>query len=237
MRHLDDSKYSVYHRKEIISILEDLRKEQIAIKLAFSNAEEITTSIIEISDRENRVYLKGTADENLNLRIASSDHITFATRSGVNTKWRSTHIRLAHLPDGEVFSIQVPAVVQRIQRRENFRVPVPQGKNGLTSQIHLQKEVIKAPIKDISAGGICIALTKPLHTGFSQGAILDGCQIEFPALGNVYFKFKVCEIRSSNDSLCYVGAEFMDLNRGASNIVQRCMLQLEAKYRGIASAA
>lgn len=235
--HVDDSKYSVHYRKEIVSILESLRKERVAIKLATSNTEEITTFIIEVSDQGNHVYLDVTADEKLNSRISSSDHIAFTTRSGVKIRWHSTHIRLVKLPDGAAFSILVPAVIQRIQRREHFRVPVPQGKNGLSCKISLPEETIEAPVRDISAGGICIAATKPLNPVFSRSAVLERCQIEFPVVGVVHFKLKIHEIRQPNDSLCLIGAEFMELSRGASNVVQRCLLQLEAEYRSMASAA
>lgn len=234
--HADDSKYSIHYRKEIIAILESLRKERATISLATSNAGEITTSILEVSNQGNHVYLDVTADNKLNSRIADSKHTTFTTRSGVKIKWHSTHISLIRLPDGAAFSILVPAIVQRIQRREHFRVPIPQVKNGLTCKISLLKETLEAPIRDISATGICIAVKSPLHPVFSEGAVLERCQIEFPVVGVVHFKLKIREIRPSNDSLCYISAEFTGLSSGANNVIQRCLLQLEAEYRNIASA-
>ncbi len=234
--HADDSKYSIHHRKEIISIFETLRKERAAIRLATSSAGEITTSIIKASDEGNYVYLDVTADEKLNSRVADSKHITFTTEIGVKVKWHSYHIQLISLQDGTAFSIRVPAVVQRIQRREHFRVPIPQGKNGLICKILLLEEMLEVPIRDMSAGGICIAVQKPLNPIFSQSEVLERCQIEFPVVGIVHFKLKICEIRPSSDDLCLIGTEFVGLSRGASNVIQRCLLQLEAEYRSITSA-
>ena len=234
--HADDSKYSIHHRKEIISILESLRKERATIQLATSNAGEITTSIIETSDQGNYVYLDVTADERLNSRIADSKHTTFTTKSGVKVKWHSTHIRLVRLPDGAAFSILVPALVERVQRRESFRVPIPQGKNGLSCRIFLLEKMLEAPIRDISATGICFAVKKPLPSIFSEGATLGRCQIEFPVVGAIQFKLGIREIRLSNDNLCYISAEFMDLSRSANNVMQRCLLQLEVEYRNLPSA-
>lgn len=229
--HADDSKYSIHNRKEIISILESLRKERAAIQLAASNAEEITTSIIEASDQGNYVYLDVTADERLNSRIADSNHITFTTRGGVKVKWHSTHIRLVRLPDGAAFSILVPALVERVQRRESFRVPIPQGKNSLACRIFLLEKMLEAPIRDISATGICFAAKKPLPSVFSEGAVLGRCQIEFPVVGALQFKLRIREIRASHDNSCYISAEFMDLSRSANNVMQRSLLQLEVEYR------
>ena len=232
--HADDSKYSIHYRKEIVAILESLREERAAISLATSNAGEITTSILEVSDQGNHVYLDATADVKLNSRIADSKHTTFTTRGGVKVKWHSTHISLVKLPDGAAFSILVPAIVQRIQRREHFRVHIPQGKKSLTCNISLLREILEAPIRDISATGICIAVKKPLHHVFSEGAVLERCQIEFPVVGVIHFKLKIREIRPSNDSLCCISAEFTGLSRGANNVIQRCLLQLEAAYRSSA---
>ena len=234
--HAEDSKYSVHHRKEIISILEGLRKERTTIWLAASNVGEITTYIIKTSDEGDYVYMDVTADEKLNSRIADSKHVTFTTRSGIKVKWHSNHIRLITLPDGAAFSILVPAAVQRIQRREHFRVLVPQGKNGLTCKISFLEETLEAPIRDMSAGGICIAVATPLNPVFSQGEELESCQIEFPVVGVIHFKLKIRKIRPSSDNLCFIGAEFMELSRGASNVIQRCLRQLEAEYRSAATA-
>jgi len=233
--HLDDSKYSVHNRKEIVSILDGLRKVRTTIQISFSHEEKFNTYVIEVSDESNHVHLDASADERVNSRIADSKHLSFATRSGVQVKWHSTHASLVELPDGTALSILVPSVMQRIQRRECFRLPLPQGKKGLICRIPLPEETLEAPIKDMSAGGVCLALKEPLHPVFSQGVILEGCLIEFPAVGVVQFKLRMCGTRPtsetrSKDNVC-IGMEFMDLSTGADNVVQRYLLQLESENR------
>lgn len=234
LQHIDDSKYSVHHRKEIVAILDGLKKSRAAIKLSTSHGEEFITSVLEASSERNHVYLDVSADERVNSRVADSKHVTFTTQSGILVKWHSTHVSRVKLPDGTALSILVPAVVQRIQRREYFRLPLPQGSNGLVCRIPLELEVLEVPIKDMSAGGIGIVLQESLPPAFSQGAVLEGCNIEFPAIGMVHFKLKVCGMRVTQKtrgggSLYHIGMEFMDLSRGASNVVQRYMIQLEGE--------
>ena len=240
LHHIDDSKYSVHNRKEIVAILDGLKKSHAAIKLSTSHGEEFITSVLEISSEKNHVYLDISADERVNSKVVDSKHVTFATQAGISVKWHSTHVSRVKLPDGVALSILVPAVVQRIQRREYFRLTLPQGNNGLTCKISLPEEVLEVPIKDMSAGGIGIALKEPLHPAFSQGAILERCSIVFPDIGVVNFKLRVCGSRvfqktKSGDDMYHVGMEFTDLSRGANNVVQRYMIQLEGEKLSLAA--
>ena len=240
LQHIDDSKYSVHHRKEIIAILDSLKNSHAAIKLNTSYGEELITSMLGFSPEKNHAYLDVSVDEKVNSRIVDSIHVTFATQSGILVKWHSTHVSRVKLPDGTALSILVPAVIQRIQRREYFRLPIPQGSNGLVCRIPLSEEVLDVPIRDMSAGGIGIVLQEHLLSAFSQGAVLEGCNIEFPDIGMVRFKLKVCGTRIAQKTqgvhnLYHIGMEFMGLSRGTSNVVQRYMIQLEGEKISLAA--
>ena len=230
--HIDDSEYSLHHRREIISILEGLKKDRVAIRLSTSHGEEFITSVLDVSSEKNHVYLDVSADEKVNSKVTGSKHVTFTTQTGVSVRWHSTHVSLIELTDGNALSILVPAVVQRIQRREYFRLPLPQGRNGLVCKITFPEEILEAPVKDMSLGGIGIVLKDAHHPAFSQGAILERCSIEFPDVGIVHFKLRVCGMRvfqktRGGDNLYHIGMEFTDLSRGANNVIQRYMVQME----------
>lgn len=234
LHNMDDAEYSVQNRKEIVSILEGLKKERVAIELGTSHGDGFITSVLGVSSGNNHVYLDASPDERLNSRIQDSQHTTFATHAGITVKWHATSVSLVELPDGDAFSILVPAIVQRIQRREYFRVPLPQGSNGMACKIAVAGEVLEAPIKDMSAGGVGLLFKGPIPAFFSQGEILQECSIEFPGVGAVRFRLKICGIRISKkatggDDIYHVGMEFMGLSRGASNAVQRYIIELESK--------
>jgi hypothetical protein len=86
----------------------------------------------------------------------------------------------------------------------------------------------------MSVGGIGVSIKGTPHAMFSQGALLEGCSIEFPVVGSVPINLKVCGIRStgttrSGEQMYHVGMEFVKLSRGAGNVVQRYMIQLEGE--------
>ena len=233
-QHIDNPEYSIRHRKEIISALEHLKKSREAIKLSTSCGEKFITTVLEVNSEKNHVYLDVCPDETMNSRIANDKHLTFTTQTGVLVKWQSTHISKVELPDGTAFSIPVPAVIQRIQRREHFRLTLPQGSRGMICKIPVAEEILEVPVRDMSAGGIGVVLKDPLHPAFSQGTILEGCSIKFPDVGVVSFKLEIRSIRAfqrstEGGSTYHVGMEFVDLMRGASNVVQRYLIQLEGE--------
>ena len=234
LHNMDGAEYSVQNRKEIVSILEGLKRERVAIRLNTSHGDGFITSVLAINSGGNLVYLDVSPDAGLNSKIQNSRHTTFATHAGITVKWHATHVSLVKLPDGDALSTSVPAVVQRIQRREYFRVSLPQGSNGMTCKIVVWGEVLEASIKDMSAGGVGLLFQGPLPVLFSQGEILQECSIEFPGVGVVRFKLKICGIRVSGkatagDDTYHVGMEFIELGRAASNVVQRYIIELESR--------
>jgi c-di-GMP-binding flagellar brake protein YcgR len=97
-----------------------------------------------------------------------------------------------------------------------------------------ETETLSVPVVDMSVGGIGLSLRGAVPPNFSQGAILEGCSIEFPVVGPVPLNLKVCGVFGSNktrsgDELHHIGLEFMNLSRGAGNVVQRYMIQLESE--------
>jgi len=232
--HIEDSPFALHNRKEIVFILEDLAKHRVAINLDISEGGGLVTSVLGVSADGNHVYMDISGDERTNEKILSSRHISFTTQTGVKVRWQSGHLHLVTLQDGAAFSMAVPAVIERIQRREYFRLSTPQGNNALICKIPIADEVMEANIVDISVGGIGISVRGAPHEIFSQGALLEGCSIALPVFGPIPMNLRVrgtwASIKTkSGEQLSRIGLEFEDLSSIASNVIQRYMIQLEAE--------
>lgn len=231
---VDDSDFSIHNHKEIVFILDDLVKQRAAINLHTSDGLNVLTTVLEVNSEEDYVLLDISQDAALNKRVVNDKHLTFSTQTGVRVRWRSTQVQLVSLADGDAFSMDVPDVIERIQRREYFRLSVPQGSRGLVCKIPNGAAEYEVPIVDMSVGGIGVSIKGTPHAMFSQGALLEGCSIEFPSVGAVPLNLKVCGIRGagttrSGEQIHHVGMEFVKLSRGAGNVVQRYMIQLEGE--------
>ncbi|ADE11283.1 flagellar brake protein [Sideroxydans lithotrophicus] len=232
--HPEESQFALHNRKEIVFILEDLAKHRVAINLDTSEGVGLVTSVLGVSSEGNYVYMDVSPDDRINEKITHSKHVSFVTQAGVKVRWHATHLHLVELQDGNAFSMLVPSVIERIQRREYFRLSTPQGSKALICRIPSGTAVIEAIIADMSLGGIGIVIRGALHEVFTHGALLEGCTMELPVIGVVPMNLRVRGIwtsmkTKSGEQLHRLGLEFEGLSRGASNVIQRYMIQLEAE--------
>lgn len=232
--HVEDSPFALHNRKEIVFILEDLAKHRVGINLDTAEGVGMVTSVLGVSSEGNHVYMDASSDEQVNEKISNSKYVSFVTQTGVKVRWHSTHLRLVELQDGEAFSMLVPAVIERVQRREYFRLGTPQGSNALICRIPTDTGVLDATVVDISVGGVGISIKGMPPEMFSQGALLEGCSITLPVIGAVPTNLRVRGIWASittrsGEQMCRIGLEFEGLSRGAANVIQRYIIQLEAE--------
>lgn len=229
---LENSEFAIHNRKEIIFVLDDLVKERTVINLETSDGMSLPTTVLKVSSEGNYVYVDVGPNKSVNDRIVHDKHVKFSTQAGVTVRWHSTHVHMVSLPDGDALSMTLPSVIERIQRREYFRLPTPQGGNAMICKIPLEADTMEATIVDMSAEGIGLTIKGALPETFAQGATLQGCSIEFPQVGVVSVALKFCGVWSSiltkgGEEVHRIGMQFMNLSRGASNVVQRHMTELE----------
>jgi c-di-GMP-binding flagellar brake protein YcgR len=233
--HIDDSPFALHNRIEIVFVLDELAKHRVAINLDTAEDVGLVTSVLGVSSDGNHVYMDIGSDDKVNEKIVASKHVSFVTQTGVKVRWHSTHLRLVEMQDGGyAFSMLVPAVIERVQRREYFRLSTPQGSNALICKIPTATGVMEATIVDISVGGIGISIRGALPEIFSQGALLEGCSITLPVIGAVPTNLRVRGIwtsikTKSGEQMSRIGLEFEGLSRGAANVIQRLIIQLEAE--------
>lgn len=239
--HIENSEFALHNRKEIIFILEDLAKHRTPVNLDTHEGATLVTAVLGVHVESNQIFMDISSDEQVNRQIINSKHVSFVTQTGVKVRWHSTHLRLLALNDGrDAFAMHVPSVIERIQRREYFRLSTPQGSKAMICKIPAEEDrIVEVPLLDISVGGVGISVRGELDPVFSKGAILEGCSIDFPEIGAVPVNLRVCgkwvSINTkSGEQIHRIGLAFLSLSRGASNVIQRYMIQLEAEKISLA---
>ena len=228
----EDSPFALHNRKEIIFILDDLAKQHTALNLDTYEGVGLVTSVLQVSSESDYVYLDISHDEKINTQIKNSRQITFSTQSGIKIRWYASHVNMVTLQDGQAFSMAVPAFIERIQRREYFRIDAQMCSKTLFCKIPVDAGFMEAAIVDISVGGIGIKIKGSLPEIFTQGEILEGCTIDFPEVGVVPVRLKICGIWNSSqtkngETIHHIGFEFVNPSRSSESIVQRHMIRLE----------
>jgi len=230
----NDSPFAIHNHQEIVHVLSELAKHRVVINLDAGAGVGLVTTVLYVSGDRKYVCIDVSADDKINQQITDSKQVSFATQTDIKVRWHASHLQLVSMKDGLAFSMHVPAVIERIQRREYFRLYTPQGNKALICRIPTAAEPLEVTLVDMSVGGIGITYRGAQNEVFVQGAVLEGCSIDFPGIGRVPVSLRVCGIWSSiqtrsGEQVHRIGLEFVDLSRGAANVVQRYMIQLEAE--------
>lgn len=230
----ENPEFAIHNSKEIASILGGLVKSRTAIKLDTQCGVSFVTSVLKVNHEDNYVHLDISPDNRINDQIILSKHVTFSTQSGIKVRWHSTHLQRVVMPDGDALSKALPTMIERIQRREDFRLNTPQGKDALICKIPLDEGIIEAAIFDMSAGGVGISIKGVLPDSFYQGEQFVGCSIEFPGIGAVPVGVKICRVwetskTKSDEQVTRIGMQFVNLSRGAVNVIQRHTNELQVE--------
>lgn len=228
----ENSPFAIHNHLEIVYIFEDLVKNHTAINLDTHDGTGLITAVLEINAAKNHLHMDVSSDPKVNDKIRASKRIIFSTQFGVKVRWYASHLKLVTLSDGGAFSMEIPPVIERIQRREYFRLETPQGSKALICKIPLEQGSIEVTLEDLSVGGIGLTVKGTPHEVFSQGATLEGCSINFPGAGPATFRLRVCGIYASTrlksgEQMYHIGLEFVNMSRGVEGVVQRQMAQLE----------
>ncbi|MCU6502634.1 flagellar brake protein [Rugamonas sp. A1-17] len=226
--------FEVESRKEITSLLRGIgEKNQLIRMLIHGEADVCVTSILEVDEPHNTVYLDCSIDREQNKRILASRRLSFETTlDKVRILFAADRVEAATWQGNPAFKIAVPPTLIRLQRREYYRISTPVT-NPVRVLIPLPDELggnTTFPLADISCGGIAI-LDNKMMLGDAIGRNYADCRIDLPEIGQVATSL---QIRNSLDLTLLnnktnrrLGCEFVGISRGMLSYVQRYITKLE----------
>jgi c-di-GMP-binding flagellar brake protein YcgR len=226
--------FEVESRKEILSLLRGIGEKNQLIRMLIKGESDVcVTSILDVDEAHDTVYLDCSIDTEQNKRILASRRLSFETTlDKVRILFATEHIESTSYEGNPAFKIAVPATLIRLQRREYYRIATPVT-NPVRVVIPLPEDLggpTTFPLADISCGGIAI-LDNKLILGDAIGKNYLDCRIDLPEIGQVA---TALQIRNSldltllnNKSNRRLGCEFVNISRGNLASVQRYITKLE----------
>ncbi|SDJ02283.1 c-di-GMP-binding flagellar brake protein YcgR, contains PilZNR and PilZ domains [Duganella sp. OV510] len=226
--------FEVESRREIYALLRGIgEKNQLIRMLITGEADVCVTSILDVDETANAVYLDCSIDPEQNKRILASRRLSFETTlDKVRILFAAEQVEAATFEGNPAFKIAMPATLVRLQRREFYRIATPVT-NPVRVQIPLPAELggpTTFPLADISCGGIAI-LDNKMILGNAIGKEYPDCRIDLPEIGQVS---TTLQVRNSLDLTLLnnktnrrLGCEFVDISRGNLASVQRFITKLE----------
>jgi flagellar brake protein len=231
----DDERYTVANRMDVIAILRALQSRRALVAAYLDAAEDfMLTSVIAVHAERDEVLVACCAISELNERAAAERRMTcIAAQDGIKVRFMLDGVERVLFQAGDAFRASIPATLQRVQRRDYYRVALP-------PSMPLMCVVPLAPrgdgasaeliVLDLSAGGIGVMDHHHL-LDLEPGDIHRRRRMELPGAGVVTFDMQVkttFEIRLPDGMSCMrSGCEFLDLPPLVESVIQRFILQIE----------
>lgn len=231
----NQSRYQVDSRREIMSILRGLRDANQLVSMIIDNGSEvIITAILEVDDDNNCFVLDLPSTEEATQRLLKTNRIYFETMlHKISIRFSCSGVTLGDFTGGPALICAIPPNLNRLQRRECYRVNAPLSHPIMcVIPIPQEKEVgtVELPLIDISCSGIAIWDEKQV-LDVEFGTLYGNCEIDLPGIGVVNVTL---QIRNSHDLVLMnhktnrrVGCEFIDLSKKTLSQIQKLITKIE----------
>jgi len=233
---VDDGRFRVDSRVEIVYILRALMKSNALVTAYFNGGREfVVTAVLQVNGERGFVILDSGANRELNEQLLRSPEVSVvSSQDGVRVQFATARVAAVSFEGRLAFQLPLPETIIKLQRREYYRLATP--------VVHPLKCEITGPdgkrfelaLADISLGGVCL-VGQPAGFSFEPGLALEDCRIELPEIGAIQAQLCVRNsyvVTLKNGVTSHrTGCEFVKLSPQQEAMVQRYIIRLESERR------
>jgi c-di-GMP-binding flagellar brake protein YcgR len=176
----DHEDFTVSGRESILGILRELADRNITLSGVFNGGVDVLlTAVLDVDHRAGKVYLDANANEERNEQFRRSERVIFVAQSnGAKIQWVCNLIESVVFEGNKAFLVQIPEKLQRVQRRNSFRVTTP-----ITNPVMCRLPVapdreLLLPLVDISVEGVGVILPSHPEPAIEKNATFKNCRLE-----------------------------------------------------------
>ena len=240
----DDDRFQVHGALEIAGIMRRLISHRSLVSAhASDHAAFFVTALLAIDgDNEGLIFDFG-ADAALTERMLRSPRLTFLTQlDHVRIQFAAERAQAIDYEGGPAFRVPMPRVVTRLQRREYYRLRIPQGRP-LHCQVNVPDAVSTSAtakrmtlrVHDISCGGLALS-GWPDDFVPSTAVDLVESAIDLPDLGRIVANLRIVHVQGSGSAVssgARLGCKFVAPSSGMVLLVQRHINRIERDQRAL----
>ena len=226
-------------RREILFQLRSLIKHKQRMFVSFDEGRQsFLTVLIDLSEENNSLYFDIGGSEEINRAFLKTERSQFSGEvEGIRIQFSASKARIAKLDGEEVLAVPLPKSLLRLQRRDAYRLQLPQTKPYICRICRGQPEEKALPIYDISVGGIGVEVSEQL--AYEAQQVLENCWIDLREAGMIDVTIEVRYLMEkearSGKTLWHMGCMFLNLSPAKETLIQRFMARVEAERRALSS--
>lgn len=238
-----DDRYQVRSALEIGKILRGLIAHRALVTAhAGEHGAFFVTAVLEVDDDAGTIVCDYGVDAAQTERLLAAPSLTFVTQlDHVRVQFSASGAVAIDYEGGPAFRVDMPEVVVRLQRREHYRLKVPRGRPlycqlpPLAPQAGADGKRVAVPVYDISCGGLGLVGWQGEPVPVPAMELADAW-VELPDLGRLVVDLRVVHVQRATGragALSRVGCRFVDVNAGATMLVQRYINRIEREQRAL----
>lgn len=241
---LRDPRFAVNRRIEVLALLRQLADTQVPVLLGHGGslpdqpAETVCATLRGVHPEHDELLFDAGGDDAQWQRLVAAPAMTVEGQfQSVRLLFEAGPAKPDAAHGAHAFRVAMPAAIQRLQRREAFRVSAPAEPvlECRCNPRHDLGRVARLRVLDLSAGGASLALDDPTLE-LAPGDLLGNCRIELPGVGTLFCSLQIRHL----DKLSAVDAElgrqrlgcvFIDLPGPSVTQLQRYLNNLQRQRR------
>lgn len=215
-------------------------RERESFSVQFGGGQEMfLTTLLAVDAESGRLILDCSGSAESNRRFLDSERNVFVGRpGGIQVHFSTGAASEIDFEGAKAFSVKLPALLVRLQRREYFRIETPRVRPLEFFARLPDGGLLNLPVHDVSVSGI--ALTAPsLPAGLEVGMLLGNSRFRLPEeTHDLFFSASVrhlseLEARSGNRQW-RLGLQFEKMPVSDANRIQRYIVRIEHERRELA---
>lgn len=211
----------------IYSLLLPLVGAETAIKFVLPNDNHVIETTLHSINRQNSVFLL-TLNRSIQLKPPSKVNI-HTHLNGAELSFTTTLLKLRNEQTHQC-EIALPTSVKYCQRRMAHRVHVSYAMDVTASFVNEQGDMVEGQLRDLSADGMRVQLSKINPSEITEHKIIPNCVITLPDKSDIHCTFEVRHKHNhKRNKGCTIGGMFNNLETIQKRAIEKFIASLERK--------
>lgn len=234
----DQEQYAIVSATERQNQIKMIVRKELAVTAYIVDADgkklkNFSTQLIGVNQEHNLLIFDTSPNDEINQLVIDTKRLFCATSiHDIPIEFELTSPKQAKLAGKLVFVSQLPENLIRMQRRQFFRVTIP---NSISAVCYFQTadKNIKMEIHDISIGGLSIMIIGDFPLPFEMYNVYEKCEVQLSIGNNLKLDLEVRNhlkkppIRKK--PVIQVGFAFRNISEAEMNQIQRFIFNIESQ--------
>ena len=231
---LGNERYRLAARAELVELLRELQARRSLVTATGADGSSFVTVVVGVNPEFEEVVFDWGGDIHATERVLRSPRIAFETTlDHVRVRFTAEHAQHVVVDDAPAFRVRIPTSIYRLQRRESYRLRVPQSTRAaceVPSFAPPGKSAAVLRLYDLSEGGVALAGLPKVCT-VRPGDRLDRCRLLLPDQDPIVVDLEVVHVIAESGVASRLGARFVALPSLHAVAIRRFITRVERDLR------